>query len=134
MNGQGLRTLRDAQDRIEEQRRKLVPPRYFTGNLGAARANYKKMLEKAIMGQQGPLFRNSTPTGSLVLAGFKSTTGDNLGSLYAAPNQSLISEARKQASDAVAASLFMHPSTDILAYHRRIEHPEVFTHQPTFGF
>ncbi len=135
MNGQELANIRARQDERFERERRQHNIRYGGGpGLAASRANYRRMLQRAIKGQQGPLFRNNTPTGSLVMSNMKFTQGSSLASEYAAVNQPLVSAARKIASDTVAAQRFMYPSTDILAYHRRIEHPEVYTHEPRYGF
>lgn len=137
IDGGELTRIRANQDANDERRRLAQPlsSAYVNyGRLQAARANYTKLLQKAIRGQQGPLFRNQTPTGSLVMNDSKFSVGDNLASMYAAGNQPLISKSRKLASDTLSASMFMHPETDILAYHRRIERPEVFSHEPRFGF
>ena len=100
--------------------------------LQAARDRYKSFLQKAIR-QQGPLYQSRSFERGIDFGGNPRSQIANA-SVYGAVNQPAISAASKAQSDAVASHRFMYPSTDILAYHRRIEQPEVFSHSPTFGF
>jgi hypothetical protein len=46
----------------------------------------------------------------------------------------LMTLARQKAEDKLHSQLFRFPSTDPLAYSRRIEHDNVFQHSPMYGF
>lgn len=49
-------------------------------------------------------------------------------------NGPVIDSKLKRVQDGVASQMFAHPETDLLAYHRRIEHPNSYRHAPVFGF
>lgn len=102
--------------------------------LARARKRYIQEQRKVIHGQPSPMFSKQIPW-STQLALVKSTTGSGLATEYGVPNQPDINPRQARNSDLVAAArYFAHPETDILAYHRRIEYPESYTHSPVFGF
>lgn len=119
--------------------RKLPKNSLSSGNttgqrLAKARKRYIAEQAKVIHGQESVMFPKQIPY-SNQLGLIKSTMGSGLATVYGVSNQPDINPRQALNSDIVAASrYFAHPETDILAYHRRIEAPEVYTKTPVFGF
>jgi len=113
------------------------PPEASGGNatgasLSSARQRYIGEMMNAIKGKPTAMFRKQY--NSPQIAQVKSSMGSGLAAQYGTPSQPAMDPARKAYSDMVAASNFMYPDTDPLAYSRRIEHPQVFSHDGQFGF
>lgn len=56
------------------------------------------------------------------------------GSLGGGVRSSALTNASNRTADMLSLQYFSHPSSDFLAYHRRIEPANQFSHSPSYGF
>lgn len=101
--------------------------------LGQARRNYVRQVARALKGRRSSLF-NVEPMREPVYDAAKSNVSSAVVEMGANSHAPAMTKAMKEYDDQVSASLFAYPTTDILAYRRRIEQPRVFSHSPVFGF
>ena len=101
--------------------------------LNAARQAYIKQMQNAILGKQSAMFKSRLPIQIPVYNAFQSSVGIPIYEMGVGnqPNQT---PEQKAMEDQLGAQLFRFPTTDPLAYHRRIEAPHVFRASPVFGF
>ncbi len=122
-------------DEQKRQEHKSSPPskdEYYR-KLGQARRNYVRQVARALKGRRSSLF-NVEPMREPVYDAAKSNVSSAVVEMGANSHAPAMTMAMKEYDDQVSASLFEYPTTDILAYRRRIEQPRVFSHSPVFGF
>lgn len=128
LSGETMTQLRHKQESEDSSR-----PFRGMEDIQQARDRYIAELQKAQRGVANSIFRTGQPGHTQLPIGVqKGNIGSAIGTM--GTPQGVLSELDKMAADKVAAQRFLHPSTDIFAYRRRIEAPHTFRHSPAFGF
>lgn len=129
----GTKANPEEQKRQEKKSKKPDDENYYYRKLGQARRRYVRQVSLALKGRRSSLF-NVEPMRSPIYDSAKSNVGSAIVDMGANSHAPAMTMAMKEYDDQVSASLFAYPTTDILAYRRRIEQPRVFSHSPVFGF